>query len=400
MKKANEVKRHIYGIIQLGNKETAAGRSFDYLIVTAIVVNLVILIAGTFSVPEKFQDMMSVIDYITLVIFVIEYVLRIYTADCMFPHKSRIEAVLAFVLSFYGLIDLFSILPYFLPLFLPKGIVALRVLRVFRVLRLFRINAQYDAFNVVVDVIRGKKNQLAASVVMISTIILASSIVMYYFEHEVQPDAFPNALSGVWWAVSAIFTIGYGDIYPVTAAGKLFAIVISFMGVGMVAVPTGIISAGFMEQYSKIKSMAEMTVDSNLKFIMITVHAGHEWVGKTLSEITLPPQIMVISIVHEGKILIPRGNTPVSENDQIIFSALELQEEIGIRMREVVIDSAHLWKDKKIKALHIPDSAVVVSISRHGENIIPNGETIVRVGDRVTLCEKNSDAFGGQILVD
>ena len=122
------------------------------------------------------------------------------------------------------------------------------MLRIIRIFRLFRINSYYDSLNVIGEVIAGKKQQLMSSVFIILMLMLGSSLCMYSLEHEAQPEVFQNAFSGIWWAASTLLTVGYGDIYPVTTLGKMFGIFITFLGVGMVAIPTGIISAGFVDQ--------------------------------------------------------------------------------------------------------------------------------------------------------
>lgn len=119
------------------------------------------------------------------------------------------------------------------------------MLRIIRIFRLFRINAYYDSLNVITEVIVGKKQQLLSSVFIILILMISSSLCMYSLENKAQPEVFTNAFSGIWWAASTLLTVGYGDIYPVTTMGKIFGIFIAFLGVGMVAIPTGIISAGF-----------------------------------------------------------------------------------------------------------------------------------------------------------
>ena len=130
--------------------------------------------------------------------------------------------------------------------------------RVVRIFRLFQINAYYDSLNVITDVIIGKRQQLLSSVFIIMVLMMSSSLCMYSLEHEAQPEVFSNAFSGIWWSVSTLLTVGYGDIYPVTTLGKMFSIFITFLGVGMVAIPTGIISAGFVDQYPCQKRAADL----------------------------------------------------------------------------------------------------------------------------------------------
>ena len=117
---------------------------------------------------------------------------------------------------------------------------------------LFRINANYDSFHVIRSVLYEKRNQLASSLFIIFVLMMASSLFMYSVEHPVQPEVFRNAFSGIWWSVSTLLTVGYGDIYPITTTGQVMGIVIALLGVGVVAIPTGIISAGFVEQYTKM----------------------------------------------------------------------------------------------------------------------------------------------------
>ena len=110
--------------------------------------------------------------------------------------------------------------PYYLPLFFPAGAVVFRLFRIVRIFRLFRINAYYDSLNVITEVIIGKKQQLLSSLFILSVLMVASSLCMYSLEHDAQPEVFSNAFSGLWWSVSTLLTIGYGDIYPITPLGK------------------------------------------------------------------------------------------------------------------------------------------------------------------------------------
>ena len=178
--------------------------------------------------------------------------------------------------------------------------VAFRIFRVIKIFRLFQINAQYDAFTVITNVLKEKKSQLFSSICMILVFMMAASLCMYSLEHEAQPEQFRNAFSGIWWSVSTLLTVGYGDIYPITTLGKMMATVISFLGVGMVAIPTGIISAGFVEQYTKLKTLAYHSEEHELKFVTSTLQQGHSWNHKAVKEIVFPPQLMLIMILRKG----------------------------------------------------------------------------------------------------
>ena len=383
----NKFRKRTFEVIQLGYKGDRLSRACDYLIVLTIVVNLAILVLDTFDIPESVQGYLNAIEAVTVVLFIIEYFLRILTADFLYPDKGPVRSRLAFIFSIEGMIDLLALLPYFF-LMLPAGIVAFRILRVFRVFHLFRINAQYDAFNVVLDVLKEKKEQIFSSVILIFILMLASSVAIYSLEHDAQPEAFSNAFSGMWWSVSTLLTVGYGDIYPITVAGRIFTIITAFLGVGMVAIPTGIISAGFVERYTRLKSLKSDTSGEDMRFIMITAEPGHPWVGKAIRDVALPPELLIVTIIRNGEIIIPRGDTLLLGEDHIVLGALEFQDDIGIQVREIPIVGGHQWRGKKIRDLDLPHEAVIVSIIRHGKPLIPKGDMTIRAEDLVTICEK------------
>ena len=380
------IRKRVFDLININNKDDAASRICNYIIVIAIITNIVILIAETFELPEAVASVFDVIEMVTLVIFIIEFGLRIWTSVELYPGKSYGYAISHFIFSFYGQIDLWSILPYILPLFIPTGLVALRALRVFRVLRLFRINARYDAFNVVLDVIYEKRTQLASSMVLILTCMIASSLLMYSVEHPVQPEVFDNAFSGMWWSVSAMLTVGYGDLIPITIAGRIIAIIMAFLGVGLVAIPTGIISAGFVEQYTKIKQK-ENDISNYVNFIKITMEKGHPWTGKAIKDLQFPPELLVVSIIRDDQIIMPRGNTIIEEQDVLVLSAVEFENSIGIDVRKVLVDKDSLWKDKKISEINFSENVVAVAIIRGTKTLIPKGNTVIRQKDVIILCE-------------
>lgn len=249
-------RKRLYDIIEIGNKSDFASYAFDIFIVLVIALNLIATLADTFEECLPYKSAIYAIEIVTVVIFTAEYILRLWTAAEKYTDMPAWKAAIRFIFSFYGIIDLLTFLPFYIPFMFPMGIVAFRILRVFRIFRLFRINAQYDAFNVITNVLYEKKNQLISSMCLILILMVASSLGMYGLEHDAQPDAYRNAFSGIWWSVSTLLTVGYGDIYPITTAGKVLAIITAFMGVGMVAVPTGILSAGFVEQYTRVKSEA------------------------------------------------------------------------------------------------------------------------------------------------
>ena len=257
------VKKRIFDIIQIGNKHDIPSTLFDYFISIVILINLTVTFMLTYDKLSPLYSILNAIDLFTIIIFTIEYILRLFTSDLLYPDKSRYRALLRYIFSFFGLIDILTILPFYLPLIFPQGAVAFRMFRVFRIFRLFRFNAQSDAFSVILNVMIKKRRQLISSMSLILIFMLAASLCMYSLEHTAQPESFRNAFSGIWWATSTLLTVGYGDIYPVTILGQILAIFIAFLGVGMVAIPTGIISAAFVEEYNNTKAPSSIHLIDN-----------------------------------------------------------------------------------------------------------------------------------------
>ena len=314
MKTQKTTKERIFDVIQIGSREDLLSRFFDYFIVTVIFLNIAVLILETFPELEGLLLFFRIIEILTIIIFVAEYALRIYTADVLYPDLPKKQAILRFIFSFEGIVDLLTILPFF---FL-SGFSAFRILRVARIFHLFRINAQYDSFHVITSVLMEKKNALLSSLFIILILMTAASLCMYSAEHEAQPDIFRNAFSGFWWSVNAFFTVGYGDIFPVTAVGKFMATVITFLGVGAVAIPTGIISAGFVEHYTRFQSSTDLkSVKKNT--VSMLIEEGSLPDGRTVAETEALMKIAVTALVRQGVVLTPADSVKMRSGDVMIY---------------------------------------------------------------------------------
>ncbi|MCR4656612.1 MAG: ion transporter [Lachnospiraceae bacterium] len=294
-----KARKRTFEIIQIGNRPDIPSILFDFFITGVIFLNLFITFFSTYEEYAPYAKYFDPLEIFTLVVFTVEYALRLWTAKYLYPAEdSSLHAAVLFIFSFYGMIDLLTIIPYYIP-GLINGAIAFRVLRVFRIFRLFKINAQYDAFNVISDVLKEKKEQLISSVCLIMILMLASSLCMYSLEHDAQPENFKNAFSGIWWSMSTLLTVGYGDIYPITIGGRIMAIIIAFLGVGIVAIPTGIISAGFVGQVQKISSSTAQS--GRTDNITILINREHPWLGKTSDDLCLPPELVPVSVTRQNK---------------------------------------------------------------------------------------------------
>ncbi len=305
--------------MQISKKDDAPSMAFDIVLVLVIFANIAAMFMQTFSSLSDYHNICKTVEYVTVGFFCVEYALRIFTADFLYPEKNKLRAVGRFLFSFDGIVDLLTIIPAF---FLT-GFVVFRMLRVVRIFHLFRINSQYDSFNVIKNVIYNKRNQIFSSIFIIVILMLASSLGIYSVEHEAQPNVFENAFSGIWWSVSAMLTVGYGDIYPITPVGQIMAIFIAFLGVGVVAIPTGIISAGFVEQYQKDQN-ADIEHPDIDKVGEILVTNENKLAGLTVSELKMEYDTNVYIILRDELTVLATDSTKLRENDIVIISSDKL----------------------------------------------------------------------------
>ena len=383
-------RRRLFEIVEIGSTDDFVSRLYDLLYTLSILVNLTATILSTFSsIDAKCGPLLDLLDIITVVFFTVDFALRIYTADLRFPGKRLPSAAVSYMLSFAGIIDILSFLPFYLPWFFPSGIVAFRMLRVIRIFRLFRINGYYDSLNVITSVLSSKKNQLVSSVCIILVLMLASSLCMYSIENTAQPDVFKNAFSGIWWAASTLLTVGYGDIYPITTAGRILGIIITFLGVGMVAIPTGIISAGFIEQDTRMKRMTEQASEFDMRFIKIRIGKNDGWCGKQIKDLRLPDGMIIAAIQRERSVVVPKGSSVLKEGDVLVIGAEHFKDDWNIDLKVIVLRRQSPWNGAAIRDLDISRQTIIVMIRRSGTMLVPNGDLVLREGDEVLLYTKS-----------
>ena len=379
-------RRRVSEIIEVGTADDFVSRAYDFTGTAIVIINLIVMVMYTFDRMEaEYGPLLLTIENITVAFFTADYCLRVWTAQFIHPGMPERRAVWKYITSFTGIVDLLSWLPYWLPIFFPAGASVFRILRVVRIFRLFQINAYYDSLNVIGEVIASKRQQLFSSVFIILVLMLASSLCMYSLEHEAQPEVFSNAFSGIWWSVSTLLTVGYGDIYPITIPGKIMGILISFLGVGMVAIPTGIISAGFVDQYSRLKRMSEYAQEDDVLFIKVHLRRGDSWIGQTIMNLNLPYGVIVAMIRRGRENLVPRGDVVLKANDTIILGAEAVKDDTHVDLKEVVLGRHSPWNGQRVMDLDISRQTIIVMVKRNGKVLVPNGGLVLLEGDCVIL---------------
>lgn len=220
--------------------DTKAGRYFDISIQILIILSLISFSIET--LPNLNSDYKLILDYFeifSITIFSIEYILRLYLTKPSWKY----------IFSFYGIIDFLAILPFYISTSIDlRSIRIFRLFRLFRIFKLFKYNTALERINTAFNEI---KKELIIFIVATIFLLYISAIGIYYFENPAQPDKFESVFHSLWWAVTTLTTVGYGDMYPITNGGKLFTTIIVFIGMGMVAIPTGLLASAFSKTFKK-----------------------------------------------------------------------------------------------------------------------------------------------------
>ena len=224
------MKEKIKSIVEINDNPTS--RYFAFFIQALILISIVTFSVETIpNLNPQTKSILYAIEVFSVSVFTIEYVLRIYVADS----KPK------FIFSFFGIIDFLAILPFYLSFGIDlRSLRALRFLRLFRVLKLVRYNKAMNHFT---RAIKSAKEEILLFVFITLILIYFSAVGIYYFENEAQPEHFSSIFDSLWWAIITLTTVGYGDVYPITVGGKVFTFFILMIGLGIVAIPTGIISS-------------------------------------------------------------------------------------------------------------------------------------------------------------
>ncbi len=227
-----------------------------------IVANVFAVILETLpSLSTKYNNMFFSFEIFSVFVFSIEYVLRLWSCTINPKYRHSVIGRLRYALSPLAIIDLIAILPFYIPFLLPFDLRFLRIARVLRVFRIFKIGRYSKSMDLFIRVIKNKEEQLIMSIVLMFILLVISSCLIYFLEHEIQPDVFDSIPSALWWGVVTLSTVGYGDIYPITPLGKIVASITSILGVGIFALPAGILASGFIEEIQR-----EKKTDDEIKF--------------------------------------------------------------------------------------------------------------------------------------
>jgi voltage-gated potassium channel len=244
-----KIKKMVYGLLDEQRGNQRGDNVVHYLISGLIILNVLTLFLESYKELEAtYGSIFKSIEIVSIIVFSIEYAARIWTADLAFKNKGVLSSRWSYIFSFMGLIDLLSILPFYLPFLFKMDLRVIRTLRLLRLLRILKLNRHSEALRLITTVFRKSKNDIVATIFLVSILLVIAATLMYDIENKAQPDAFKNIGEALWWSVATLTTVGYGDIYPITGLGKFLSGIIALLGIGIVALPTGIISSAYIEE--------------------------------------------------------------------------------------------------------------------------------------------------------
>jgi len=243
-----KLRQRLWEVIEVARAGDRVSRVFDTAILSLIVLNVIAVIAGSMaSVQARFGAFFSGFEVFSVAVFTVEYAVRLFSCVEDGRFRGALRGRLRFVVTPLALIDLVAILPFYLA-FLEIDLIFVRALRLFRILRIAKIGRYLSAFSLFGRVLKSRKEELILSTGLMLVLLLMASCLMYSAENEAQPEQFSDIPAAMWWAVATLTTVGYGDVYPVTPLGRLLGAVVAILGIGLFALPTGILGSGFIEE--------------------------------------------------------------------------------------------------------------------------------------------------------
>lgn len=327
------LRNKIFLFLEISTPEDRASYWFDMFMVVLILSNVAAIILETVDViSEAAGSFFYLFELFSVIIFTTEYIFRVWASveDPSGRYSSPFLGRLRYILSPMAIIDLIAFLPFYLSTFFG---VDLRILRLFRLLRLVKLTRYSPALNAVGATMVAQHRALTAAFLVMIMALLFSSSIMFVFENEVQPEKFSSIPTAMWWGMATLTTVGYGDVAPVTPMGQLFGIITMIIGIGMFALPTGIIATGFANEMEKLNFVVNWKLVSKVPFFrdMDVTNIGD--IVSLLTPKTVPPNYAVIKLGEkaDGMYFIISGQLEVElSTEAVILEAGQFFGEMGI----------------------------------------------------------------------
>ncbi len=248
------VKGRTHEILEKASIDDRTSRTIDLFIMVLIALNVAMVILETVqSLGLQYRRFFEVFEVFSVLVFTVEYLLRLWTCTADERFARPVAGRIRYVFTPMALVDLIAILPFYLPMLVSVDLRVLRAMRLARLLRLFKLGRYSESLQTLGNVLRQKSGELYVMLFVLFILLVIASSLMYFAEHEAQPDAFSSIPASMWWGMVTLTTVGYGDAFPVTPTGKLLGAIIALLGIGMFALPAGILGSGFAEEIQRRK---------------------------------------------------------------------------------------------------------------------------------------------------
>ncbi len=244
------LRKKVFNVLEPGYDQNGASKYyeqfFDYFITIVILLSIAVMVLSSVSsLSAQYSPLFNVVFFFTTIVFSIEYPLRLWTCTEDPRYAAPVAGRLKWILTPYALIDLIVVFPFYLELFTGINLTGLVVLRVFRVFKLVRYS---ESINMIIRVVRAQRNMLITAYLVLFIALIAASTLMFQIENPGQPDVFSSIPATMWWGIVTLTTVGYGDMVPMTAPGKILGGCITLLGIGIFALPAGILASGFTQE--------------------------------------------------------------------------------------------------------------------------------------------------------
>jgi voltage-gated potassium channel len=250
----NRIKKRTHDLLDPTTKDTYWDWVVNIIIIVLILLNSIVVMLETVpSLHAKYNEGFRLFDLFSVVVFSVEYVLRVWSCTVEKKYRHPVWGRLRYIVSFGAIIDLLAIIPFYIHITSIIDLRELRLFRLLRFLRLLKLGRYLNASKVISNVIKAKKEEFILCLGIIIFLIMISSSLMYFAEHNAQPSKFSSIPSAMWWSVITLTSVGYGDVYPITSLGRLLASFIAILGVGLFALPAGIFASAFLTEINKTK---------------------------------------------------------------------------------------------------------------------------------------------------
>lgn len=246
------IQQRIYELLEVAHPDDTASRVTDLFLFVLIALNVVAVIVETVEdLATQYAVVFQYFEVFSVGVFTVEYVLRLWTCVADRRYARPITGRLRFAGSWHAIVDVLAILPFYLPMFLPIDLRVIRALRFFRLLRFLKLSRYSESMRIFGKVLHSERSELMVALFVAGVLLVLGSSFLYIVEHEAQPDKFSSIPAAMWWGVATLTTVGYGDVAPITPLGRFLGAIVAVMGIGMFALPAGILASGFAREMSK-----------------------------------------------------------------------------------------------------------------------------------------------------